>query len=51
MARLEPVRTAYERLRRNDAELLDIMKSGAAKAERLARRTLEKVYKKIGFVR
>lgn len=51
VARLEPVRTAYERLRRNDAELLDIMKSGAAKAERLARRTLEKVYKKIGFVR
>ncbi len=48
---LRPVRETYERLRRDDGGLLELMKSGAEKAERIARKTLEKVYKKIGFVR
>lgn len=48
---LRPVREAYERLRKNDGELVELMRSGAERAARIARRTLEKVYKKIGFVR
>ncbi|MCH5161208.1 MAG: tryptophan--tRNA ligase [Clostridiales bacterium] len=48
---LRPVREKYEALRRDDNALLEIMKSGAEKAERAARKTLEKAYKKIGFVR
>ena len=48
---LRPVREKYEALRRDDGALLELMKSGAEKAERIAMRTLEKVYKKIGFVR
>lgn len=49
--RLRPIREKYERLRADDGALLGIMKDGADVAARLARRTLEKVYKKIGFVR
>lgn len=49
--RLKPVREKYEALRRDDGALLALMKDGAARAERIAVRTLEKVYKKIGFVR
>ncbi len=48
---LRPVREKYELLRRDDRALLEIMKSGAEKAARIAARTLEKVYRKIGFVR
>lgn len=48
---LRPVREKYELLRRDDGALLELMKNGALAAERLANRTLEKVYKKIGFVR
>ena len=48
---LRPIREKYESLRRDDAALLELMKAGAEDAARLARRTLEKVYKKIGFVR
>lgn len=48
---LAPIREKYNALRKDDAALIELMKSGAEKAERLARRTLEKVYKKIGFVR
>lgn len=49
--RLRPVREKYESLRRDDASLLELMRVGAEKAERIAYRTLEKVYKKIGFIR
>lgn len=49
--RLRPIREEYERLRSDDGALFEIMKSGADTAARIARRTLEKVYKKIGFVR
>ncbi len=49
--KLRPIREMYEKLRRDDAGLVELMRSGAEKAERIAVRTLEKVYKKIGFVR
>lgn len=49
--KLRPIREKYESLRRDDGALLEIMRAGAEKAERLAQRTLEKAYKKIGFVR
>ncbi|MCM1368066.1 MAG: tryptophan--tRNA ligase [Roseburia sp.] len=49
--KLRPVREKYEALRRDDGELTALMRSGAERAARLAQRTLEKVYKKIGFVR
>ncbi len=48
---LRPVRERYEALRRDDGALSALMRSGAEKAGRIASRTLEKVYKKIGFVR
>ncbi len=48
---LRPVREKYEALRRDDNALLELMRSGADKAARVAARTLDKVYKKIGFVR
>ncbi len=49
--RLRPVRKEYDKLRRDDGALADLMKLGAEKAARIAQRTLDKVYKKIGFVR
>lgn len=49
--KLKPIREKYEALRRDDGALTELMKVGAEKAARLAYRTLEKVYKKIGFVR
>ncbi len=48
---LRPVREKYEALRRDDGALAELMRSGAEKAARIASRTLEKVYKKVGFVR
>lgn len=48
---LRPIREKYEALRKDDKALGEIMKQGAEKAARSAYRTLEKVYKKIGFVR
>ncbi len=47
---LRPVRERYEKLRRDDGALTEMMKVGAQKAERVAYRTLDKVYRKIGFV-
>lgn len=47
---LRPVREKYERLRKDDGELTRLMTQGAQKASAVARRTLSKVYKKIGFV-
>ena len=49
--KLRPIREKYNALRRDDAALAELMKSGAESARRIASRTLEKVYKKIGFVR
>lgn len=48
---LAHVQKKYAELRADDGELMRLMKTGAERAERIARRTLEKVYKKIGFVR
>ena len=48
---LRPIREKYEKLRSDDNALVELLKSGAQKASYLARKTLEKVYKKIGFVR
>lgn len=49
--KLRPVREKYEALRRDDGALTELMRVGAERAARIAHRTLEKVYKKIGFVR
>ena len=46
---LENVRTEYARLVKDKAYLEGIMKDGAEKASYLARKTLSKVYKKVGF--
>jgi len=48
---LRPIREKYDSLRRDDNALVELMRSGAENARRVAVRTLEKVYKKIGFVR
>jgi tryptophanyl-tRNA synthetase len=50
IARLDPVRRRYEELF-PDAERLDqVLKEGAAAAQRTAGRTLAKVHRKVGFV-
>lgn len=46
---LRPIREQYDRLMGDRAYLEECWKKGAEKAERIAARTLEKVYKKIGF--
>jgi tryptophanyl-tRNA synthetase len=46
---LEPIRTEYARLMKDKAYLESIMKAGAEKASYLARKTLSKVYRKVGF--
>ncbi len=48
---LRPIQQRYESYRRDDKALSELMLAGAQKAAGIARRTLEKVYKKIGFVR
>ena len=48
---LRPIREKYEALRKDEGELMRLMQSGAEAASRIAKRTLDKVYKKIGFVR
>lgn len=50
-ARLKPIQDKYAELRKDDKALEALMRTGAERAARLASRTLEKVYKKIGFVR
>lgn len=49
--RLRPIRETYKKLRADDAYLCSLMSAGAEKAARIASRTLDKVYRKIGFVR
>ena len=46
---LEPVRQKYALLVKDKAYIEGIMKNGAAKAQYLARKTLSKVYRKVGF--
>lgn len=47
---LEPVRKNFTELMADKSYLEGIMKNGAEKASAVARRTLSKVYRKIGFV-
>ena len=47
---LRPIREDYKRLLADPAYLDGVLKEGAARADALARRTLNKVYKKVGFV-
>ncbi len=46
---LEPVRQKYALLVKDKAYIEGIMKNGAEKAQYLARKTLSKVYRKVGF--
>ena len=47
---IEPIRQEKNRLLGDKAYLDEVLKSGAERAERLAYRTLSKVYKKVGLV-
>lgn len=47
---LRPVREGYENLLKNKDYLEEIYAQGADKAEKAARKTLRKVYKKVGFI-
>ncbi len=48
---LRPIRENYDRYSKDKAYLEACMKEGAENAARLANRTLEKVYKKVGLVK
>ena len=48
--KLSPIREKYEALMKDKAYLESVYEQGAEKAERVARKTLSKVYKKVGFV-
>ena len=47
---LRPLQSEFERIRADKAYLESVYKSGAEKASRMARKTLSKVYRKVGFV-
>lgn len=47
---IRPIRAEYDRLITDKQYLTDICARGAETAERIANRTLNKVYKKVGFV-
>lgn len=47
---IRPIREEYDRIISDKAYLMDICKRGAESAGRISRRTLGKVYKKVGFV-
>ena len=47
---LRPVREKYEDISKNKDYIESVYKNGAEIAGRVAQRTLDKVYKKIGFV-
>ncbi|SDH33289.1 tryptophanyl-tRNA synthetase [Vibrio xiamenensis] len=50
VAMLEPVQAEYRRIREDRAYLDSVMKAGAEKASQEASKTLEQVFKAIGFV-
>jgi len=50
IACVEPIQAEQKRLIADKAYLEQILKQGAEKAERIARRTLDKVYRKVGLV-
>lgn len=47
---LSPVQAEFKRLMADKAYLMQVMKAGAEKASRSAYKTLNKVYKKVGFL-
>ncbi len=47
---IRPIREEYDRLSGDKAYLEGIIKSGAEKADRIASRVVNKVYKKVGFL-
>ena len=47
---LRPIRERYEQIIKDKKQLEELYKTGAAKAERTAIRTLSKAMKKVGFV-
>ncbi|MBQ6403769.1 MAG: tryptophan--tRNA ligase [Oscillospiraceae bacterium] len=47
---LRPIREEAQRLMKDKAYLESVYRDGAQKAERIANKTLRKVYKKVGFV-
>ncbi|MCD8373762.1 MAG: tryptophan--tRNA ligase, partial [Oscillospiraceae bacterium] len=47
---LRPIREESERIMKDKAYLESVYRDGAERASRTARRTLNKVYKKVGFV-
>ena len=47
---LRPIREETQRLLADKAYLEGVYRAGAEKAERIAGRTLRKVYKKVGFL-
>jgi tryptophanyl-tRNA synthetase len=49
IAALEPVQTRYKELLADKAYLAQILKNNAERAQKLAQRTLNKVYKKLGL--
>lgn len=50
IAVLEPIQAEQKRLAADKAYLEGVLKQGAEQAERLARKTLDKVYRKVGLV-
>ncbi len=47
---IAPIREKFENIRKDKKHLNEIMKLGAEKARHTARKTLRKVYKKVGFI-
>ena len=47
---LRPIREEAQRMINDKAYLQDVYTEGAKKASAIARRTLRKVYKRVGFV-
>ncbi len=48
---LTPIKAEFDRLNKDKAYLNEVLKNGAEFAQKLSKRTLEKVYHKIGFVK
>ena len=47
---IKPIRAEYDRLSEDKAYLVDVYTKGAERANKIADRTLKKVYKKVGFI-
>ncbi len=49
VAMLEPIQQRYKELRADEGYLNEVFRKGAQKADAIARKTLDDVYKKVGF--